>query len=182
MRQLIAVVDDEPKLNLDRMLTGLAEAAEVEWTRDLERELAEELILSWDDVRTLRDGGMDVQSHTRRHNLLHRLSPGELSDELAGSMRDLECELGGRVHSIAYPQGHAVVGRAGLRDAVSEAGYEFGFSCDGGISRLSDLDPYDIKRIPVDPSHSLALFRMQVALPGLAYVSRPAGSGSSSRR
>jgi len=175
-RELCVLAERKRGLDLERFLAELAERAGVPWDRDLERSLADELIVTWDDVRRLRDAGMDVQSHTRRHRTLQTLTPEQQADELAGSRSHLERELGRPVTALAYPSGYPVVGDARLRRAVADAGYELGFSYVGGRNRPARLDPLDVRRQPVDPDQSLALFRLQLALPALAFADRRARS------
>ncbi len=82
--------------------------------------------MTWDHVRELKQGGMDVQSHTRTHRVLQTLSERELSDELTGSRSDLERELGERPRALAYPVGNPPLDSSPIRKALEQAGYEIG--------------------------------------------------------
>jgi heparosan-N-sulfate-glucuronate 5-epimerase len=76
--------------------------------------------MGWDEVRKLRDSGWEIGSHTRSHPKLSQIEGARLADELAGSRRVCEAELGACA-TIAYPYGdhdEAVV------VATGEAGYE----------------------------------------------------------
>ena len=68
-------------------------------------ELAGRAMLSWEALREMADGGMEIGGHTRRHPVLPGLSSAELTQEVAGCRRDLEEGLGCRVHTFAYPFG-----------------------------------------------------------------------------
>ena len=61
--------------------------------------------MTWDDVRALAGAGMDIESHTRTHRVLDTLDRDQLRDELVGSRRDLEAQLGRPIRAIAYPVG-----------------------------------------------------------------------------
>jgi peptidoglycan/xylan/chitin deacetylase (PgdA/CDA1 family) len=161
-------VKDTVGLDLDGFLDELAFSAGVLWTRDLDRQIAESLLMTWDEVRQLRDAGMDIESHTRTHRVLQTLSPAELRDELVESRRDLEHELGTTVSAISYPIGHRLGHRDDVRDALRAAGYKLGFTNATGTHRVnSDVDPYDVNRIGLDYGTPEALFRAILAAPPL---------------
>src|SRR5262249_50353737 len=61
--------------------------------------------LTWDELRTLRDGGWEVGSHTRTHPKLPTLDDAELHAELADSKEVCRRELGAECRSLAYPYG-----------------------------------------------------------------------------
>ena len=61
--------------------------------------------LSWDEVRELRQAGMEVGSHTWSHRNLARLSVHEAEHDLRRSREVLEERLDERVRAIAYPWG-----------------------------------------------------------------------------
>lgn len=166
-------------LELEPFLERLAVAAGVRWTPAIERELADAAVMSWDQVRELRDAGMDVQSHTRTHRVLQTLGPTELRDELRGSRDDLERELDAPVSAIAYPVGVRIGDdRGDLRRALAEAGYRLGFSNATGTHRLRPGgDPYDIHRIGLDLGTGDALFRAILAFPRVFEPSRSTRQG-----
>jgi peptidoglycan/xylan/chitin deacetylase (PgdA/CDA1 family) len=173
--RLCRAVKDTPGLDLGSFLESLAQAAGVTWTDEIERRLADELIMTWDQVRVLRDAGMDVESHSRRHRVLQTLTPPELEGELAGAKVDLERQLGRSVRAIAYPVGRSIAGRPALRAAVAGAGYRIGFTNGTGRARLGQaLDPLDFPRIAVDRAMSDAMLLGQAAFPALGYPTRRA--------
>ena len=62
--------------------------------------------LTWDDLRELLETRIiDVQSHTKTHRSLSRLSDEETRDELEGSKQRLEQQLGRPITSLAFPAG-----------------------------------------------------------------------------
>lgn len=171
--RMLDVVKETHALDVERYLEELGRALDVAWTREVESELAERLLLTWDELRELRRAGMDVQSHTRTHRVLQTLTPEDLREELAGSRRVLEAELGEEVRAIAYPVGFPVVDKPDIARAIYEAGYELGFSSTGGTARLgSGFDPLDIQRLWADPDFSHAYFRTSLAFPRLTTFRR----------
>src|SRR5690606_18810777 len=121
-RVLADLIKNTPHLDIDRFLHDLHDAFEVDWNPDIERTHANNLIMSWNHVRALSRAGMDVESHSRWHRVLQTLDDRLLHDELAGSKRDLETQLGRPVRAIAYPVGRRVSHLKRIRDAVMRAG------------------------------------------------------------
>lgn len=62
-------------------------------------------ILTWEQVEELHGGGWEIGAHTRTHPDLRGLSDAALEEEIAGSRRALEQQLGRTVESFAYPYG-----------------------------------------------------------------------------
>ncbi|HWU91393.1 MAG TPA: polysaccharide deacetylase family protein [Kofleriaceae bacterium] len=185
-RRLTATIKNTRGLDLDRFLRELRAALRVPWSPELEARLAASLIMSWDDIRALANAGLDVESHSRDHRVLETLDGDALCDDLVGSRRDLEAQLGRPVRAIAYPVGRRPPAR--VRRAVAEAGYQIGLTNATGVNYLwpeamRPVDPFDLRRIATDRSHSDAMFLAQLAVPPLAYGSlRLTRRGSSARQ
>jgi peptidoglycan/xylan/chitin deacetylase (PgdA/CDA1 family) len=166
VRALLAVVKGAFALDLERFLREVGEAADVAWTRETERAIADRLVLDWDGVRALARGGQDVESHTRSHRVLDTVPDAELDAELAGSRADLARALGAPPRSIAYPVGVPVPLR--VRRAVARAGYTLGFTNTGGVTSRARFDRLAIRRVPMDRPVSPERLRALLAVPALA--------------
>ena len=169
--RLTAIIKDTPQLDLARFLDELAKAVRVDWTLETERDYADGLVMTWDQIRALARAGMDVESHTRRHRVLQTLAPEQLEDELLGSRLELEAQLGRPVRALAYPVGRKIPDPH-IRKAIADAGYRIGLTNASGVNRLGSVDPYDVHRLSTDREMSDAMYFTQIALPGLAYISR----------
>lgn len=103
-----------------------------------------------DDLRALRDAGMEIGSHTLNHAtlpVLLRLNFGAFQSELVNSKRSLERELGQPVDLLAYPNGAWDVLTA---DEVRRAGYRAAASTlAGGWQRPEEF--YWLRRFRADP-------------------------------
>src|SRR5437868_11783728 len=146
--KLTDIVKNTMDLDVQRFLDGLAVALAVDWSHELETGHAEQLIMTWDQVRALARAGMDVESHGRRHRVLQTLDAATLEDELVGSRRELEAQLGRPVRALAYPVGRRINGEQRIRDALAAAGYRVGMSNQSGVNRfwpgaLRGLSPID---------------------------------------
>jgi peptidoglycan/xylan/chitin deacetylase (PgdA/CDA1 family) len=176
---LTDIIKDTPDLDVERFLVELAAALDVAWSREIETHHADQLIMTWDQIRALARAGMDVESHGRKHRVLQTLDRATLDDELAGSRKELEAQLGRPVRVLAYPVGRRINGERRIRDALASAGYQIGMSNQSGVNRwwppalraLSPIDPFDVRRLATDRAISDAMFLTQMALPQLAYLS-----------
>jgi peptidoglycan/xylan/chitin deacetylase (PgdA/CDA1 family) len=166
-RRLHAVVKDTSNLDLERFLQHLGASAEVAWDGSIEARLAEQLLMTWEQVRKLRRAGMDVGSHTRSHRVLQTLPSEALQGELVGSRLDLERELGEPVRALAYPVGRPIAHLPGLREAVATAGYDIAFTYGTGPQPLRRVDPLGLRRMSVEREWTAAAFRGVMALPFL---------------
>jgi peptidoglycan/xylan/chitin deacetylase (PgdA/CDA1 family) len=179
-RVLVNIVKNTPNLDVTRFLDELAVAFDVEWNDELEATHANNVVMSWDQVRALSRAGMDIESHTRWHRVLQTLDDATLMNELAGSKADLESQLGRPVRAIAYPVGRRVAHVARIRNAVTAAGYQIGFTNASGATRiwptpLGDMmptDSFDVRRLSTDRAMSDAMYVAQIAMPQLAYIGR----------
>lgn len=61
--------------------------------------------LTWGQLRTLRNAGMTIGSHSRSHPFLTKITPEALWKEIHDSKTTLERHLGIVVHQFAYPFG-----------------------------------------------------------------------------
>lgn len=127
----------------------------------------DDLWMTWDMVRDLRDAGMEIGGHTEHHPVLARLSPADQARELGRCKQRIEEELGTAMTCFSYP-----VGGRDAFDRVSQswlaaAGVRSAFNYYGGgrIDRASDR--YDLPRIAVERGFSLRLVRAAVSLPSL---------------
>lgn len=175
VRELTTVVKATHSLDVDRFVAELAAAGGVAWTRDLERNLCDQLILTWDELRRLRGAGVEIGSHTRSHRVLQTVPDVELAHELAGSRAVIGRELGAPPRAIAYPVGRAIADEPRLTAAVRAAGYRLGFSNATGVNLLRGprrVGALDLRRIATERGQPDAMFLAQVAVPPLAYRQR----------
>jgi peptidoglycan/xylan/chitin deacetylase (PgdA/CDA1 family) len=101
--------------------------------------------MSWEELAEMRDGGVDIQSHTVSHMDL-RAKKGRtpeqyeqwIREELANSKKLIEQKLGISVKCLAYPYGNH---NPEVRQAAMAVGYEAAFSVYG--QRLTYHSPAD---------------------------------------
>ncbi len=100
----------------------------------------------WDELRRLRDEGLDIQSHGCRHPRLTRLDDAGLRDEVFRSRQVLERELGISVKHFCYPFGD-YDGR--VMEQVRACGYLTAVTTDPGYWQPG-ADPLAVRRLCLD--------------------------------
>lgn len=101
--------------------------------------------MNWEQVRELREAGMEIGSHTMSHALLATVPAERAYEELEKSKQAIEKELGQPVGTVAYPAGSH---NADVLDLVKEAGYQAAFTTVSGPVCPGD-DPFRLRRIGV---------------------------------
>lgn len=114
--------------------------------------------MTWPQLREMRAGGMDVQSHTVTHPNLRTMRDEAALQELVVSKRTLESMLGDGVDVIAYPFGE-YNGRTG--SLAVQAGYSCAFSTDPGVTHTPG-DLWRLKRVMVTYLDGLDVFERTV--------------------
>jgi peptidoglycan/xylan/chitin deacetylase (PgdA/CDA1 family) len=111
-------------------------------------------MLSWGQIAELSSAGVEIAAHSHSHPQLDQISESRLRVELVSSRRLLEDRLGHSVCSLAYPYGYsskrvrAVARQIGYRQAAVVANAVAG----------SDCDPFEVPRLTIRGSTSLAAF------------------------
>ena len=165
-RHLTKIVKHHYALDVERFLDGLRRACGVSWSEDESRRHGDRVLMTWDNARAMRAAGMGIGSHTSSHRVLQTLTPADLAQELGASRAELTRQIGEPVTTIAYPVGRLIVGLPAVRQALSEAGYELGFTAVGGINRPPpDDDAFDLRRLMIDRELPEQWTRWRVALP-----------------
>ena len=120
--------------------------------------------LTWNEVRELNAAGIEFGSHTVTHPKLKELGSDEVEQELRRSKETIEDKLGTDVASFSYPFAfpeamRSFVGK--LRDTLSRCEYRVGVSTVIGTATPAD-DPFFLRRLPVNVSDDLPLFRAKL--------------------
>jgi peptidoglycan/xylan/chitin deacetylase (PgdA/CDA1 family) len=105
-------------------------------------------VLSWDEVREMADGGIEIGSHTLDHPVLSRLSPEEAMRQIVESRRRAEDRLKRPVRFFAYPNGKRDDVTPAVKELVRKAGYAGAVSTIQGRPSPAS-DPFLVERIGV---------------------------------
>ncbi len=111
--------------------------------------ISHRIMMSWDEIREMRDAGMTIGAHTVNHYNLTCLDDSDVTAEVKVSKEAIEAALGERVDHFAYPNGRTdkhcdarvagIVAKAGFKSAVTSINGPAG-------SRFS---PYGVPRVGV---------------------------------
>lgn len=84
--------------------------------------------LSWDAVRSLKNKGFEIGSHTIEHPILTRIPEQRLDQELRASKSVIEQQTGANCRCFAYPNGEEEDISKTVSERVRQAGYDFAFT------------------------------------------------------
>ncbi|SEQ02230.1 Polysaccharide deacetylase [Solimonas aquatica] len=99
-------------------------------------------LMNYARLRELPARGVEVGSHAYHHIRLQGLPATQLQQELVGSKRRLEDEMGRAVPHFCYPYGSHDLATV---EAAAEAGYVSGVTCQRGAA-TADFDPLALPR------------------------------------
>jgi peptidoglycan/xylan/chitin deacetylase (PgdA/CDA1 family) len=100
--------------------------------------LARELVMDWDEVRTIAaDPLCTIGAHTMTHPALARLPPEQALGEMRQSAERIEAEIGQRPTTIAFPYGYAAAAGAREETIAEEAGFSASFTTRPGYVPLA---------------------------------------------
>ncbi len=130
-------------------------------------------VLAWDDLRRLAAEGVTLAPHTRQHPLLDRVPLERAVAEIAGSLADLEREIGQIApipRVLAYPSG-AHGGEA--VEAARRAGMTLALTTERGGNDLRHADRLRLRRINVGARVDTPLLRAQLVWAAAIDARRP---------
>jgi peptidoglycan/xylan/chitin deacetylase (PgdA/CDA1 family) len=105
----------------------------------------EETMLTWDQIRWMKQRGIDFGGHTVTHPFVSRLEPDQAVWEISECKRRIEEELQTPVEHFAYPNGREGDFEAWSKQLLHEAGYRAAVSTLWGVNYPS-TDPMELRR------------------------------------
>ncbi len=154
----LSIEQTEPFLNQLGETCGTGRAPE---------SVADELWMTWDMVREMRDAGMFFGGHTVQHPILASLPPEGQDREIGECARRLEEELGERCATFSYPVGRPETFDEVTRACLIEHGFQWSFSYYGGYQKSGPADNLNLPRTPVEIDMDLSRIHSIAALPQL---------------
>ncbi|MCD6099142.1 MAG: polysaccharide deacetylase family protein [Candidatus Marinimicrobia bacterium] len=106
-------------------------------------------ILSWEEIREMKEWGITIGSHALSHIILSKVPIDYARHEIFQSKKVLEEKLGEEISLFAYPNGSADDFNEKIIDLVREAGYICACALIKGINRKNDC-VFALKRIEID--------------------------------
>ncbi|MFH1665909.1 MAG: polysaccharide deacetylase family protein [Candidatus Omnitrophota bacterium] len=103
-------------------------------------------VMTWDQARLMAKNGIDFGGHTKKHVYLPDVKDDQaLREEVEGSKKAIERELGVKAGYFAYPLGGF---NDKIKEIVKQAGYEGACTTNRGGDRFN-LDVYELNRLKV---------------------------------
>lgn len=129
----------------------------------------ERVIVNWDEVREMSNGGVSFGSHSCSHRILTTITSDDVSVELTRSKRVLLEQGVNYVPVFCYPNGDS---DDSIQRQVQDCGYEAACSVRMGVEGPVPENKYSIRRVGIhnDITNTIPLFswRMFGPLPGPA--------------
>lgn len=121
--------------------------------------------LTWAQVREMAANGIEFGSHSVTHPVLTSLDDDTLRYELGDSKRELERHLGQPVATLAYPVGRSFAFDGRVIDTARKLGYRLGISYMRGTNPLAAIEPFALRRIPVEKFMDRCEYASVLSLP-----------------
>jgi len=150
--QRLDLSDEEAKKQTIQTVSRIMRCSNKKARRVLLQEMREKLarkeesprhdvMMNWDELREMKQGGMCIGSHSMSHPLLPEIPQEDAAIEIAGSKAKIEEELGAPVAHLAYPNpGGSVHVNEKVKALVRHAGYLTARKVfKGSVSQDSDL-------------------------------------------
>jgi peptidoglycan/xylan/chitin deacetylase (PgdA/CDA1 family) len=119
--------------------------------------------LTWAHVREMAAGGLDFGSHTVNHQLLTTIPSDRAQEEVRGSRRAIEKELGKEIIAFSYPNGNC---DAESRRIVVDNGFDLAFGTEPGLVASGD-DRFTIKRINIHQGAAASIPLLMATIVGI---------------
>ncbi|WP_232664313.1 polysaccharide deacetylase family protein [Pseudonocardia sp. TRM90224] len=133
----------------------------------LDQHVSADRWMTWDDVRTLAERGMEIGAHSVTHPVLATLTAQRQREEIEGSVRRLTEELRSPVDLFSYPVGARTSFDATTRALLTEMGVRRAFSFYGGVNGREHTDAMDVQRAGVFGDHTPDVVQAMSAVPGI---------------
>ncbi len=118
--------------------------------------------LSWNQVTSLSNSGIEIGAHTVTHGFLNNMTYSEQVFELKTSKEKIEKEIGKPIVSAAYPAG--MYNQETLK-VTNELGFDFACNYKHAIAKFDNKIRYELPRIHIDDFVELPLFKAYTSLP-----------------
>lgn len=110
-----------------------------------DRKEVPELMLSWDEVKTMHNRGISFGSHTVSHPILSKLSVEQARDEIERAKQIIEKQLDTSVRTFAYPNGRTNDFNQSTKKLLRDSGHTCALTTNFGTNEC-DQDLFELRR------------------------------------
>ena len=140
---------------------------------DIPRNIASELILSWDEIKEMSRNQVYFGAHTVSHPILSKISLESAKSEILESKRKIEGEVGREVVTFCYPDGRLDDVNDDIEEILESSGFKCAVTTSPQAFVSSRSKPYELPRISGEPNFDIfELFVSGVYLDSFAKLSR----------
>lgn len=164
IKQLLRTYKHLPEQKTDAFLNEIAKAT---GSGRCPPHIANEMWMTWEMVRTMHAGGMDLGGHTVTHPVLANTDVDRQREEILQSKQRVETMVGCTMKAFSYPVGQRDSFDEQTKALLREAGYDWAFSFYGGFCSTHHPDRMNLPRVGVSPYLTRDLFRATARLPWL---------------
>ena len=130
-------------------------------------EMASKTWMTWDMIREMHQAGMVIGGHTVHHPILSTLSRFEQEKEIMCCDSRIEEEIKQPMRYFSYPRGKPDAFNEETRACLYEARVQYAFTYNGGFNLMRKVDPFDMRRVPVESDMAMEHFETLITLPQL---------------
>jgi peptidoglycan/xylan/chitin deacetylase (PgdA/CDA1 family) len=134
--------------DVNNYLNNLSKALDQDFP-DIELQSSE--LMTWDQIRLMSDNGMTIGTHGHDHSIFSRQDGTTLRAQLETSIHILESVIDKKIKSVAYPVGGYHHFNQETKTVSKDIDLKLGFSFLTGFNLSDDIDPFDVKRISLQP-------------------------------
>lgn len=106
-----------------------------------------DLMLTWEQIREMSNGGVSFGAHTMSHPVLARLTPEEAQEEIKESKKKIEAMIGKRVDSFSYPFGKRTDYSESLISLLRKMNFECAVTTEASSNR-GRVNLFELHRYP----------------------------------
>ena len=123
--------------------------------------------MSWEQLREMHRGGMEIGSHGVNHKMLAKMTHALMVEEISKSKQTIERELAAPARALSYPVGGYGAFDRHVIDAVREAGFSVACSYIAGVSAPEKAALHSLRRLHVERNTDAAWFTGMLEVPEL---------------
>jgi peptidoglycan/xylan/chitin deacetylase (PgdA/CDA1 family) len=137
--KLKKITEDEKQFLMEKLLI----ASNV---LDIPSEVGKNLILSWEHVKEMMNGGIDFGAHSVNHPILTNMPLEQAKWEIMQSMQNIEEKLGKKVDGFSYPNGDF---NSAISKFIQDSGFSWAVTVSPNKLISSKDNPYELSRIGI---------------------------------
>jgi len=147
--QIVSNAKTMPENQRQNLIDCLRQKLIIEDNNNQNKDDIENLMLSWDEMREMKNHGVTFGSHTMNHPILTQIPLETAEMEIKKSKEIIEKELGEKISLFTYPNGGSEDFNEDIIDIIRKSGFSCACSLIPGVVKTGD-NLFTLNRIGVD--------------------------------